>query len=790
MKYWAFISYSNKDRRWGQWMRRRLENYRISKDLRGREFPDGMLLDKRLRPVFLDRDELSSSADLSQSIKDALNESRCLVVLCSPHAANSAWVNKEVEAFRDMGKSERIFPVILAGEPNSDDPDTECFPPALRLPFEPLAADFRKSGDGKVRGFLKILAAIARLDLDQLYQRHERAARRSRFAWGTIALSLILVFGLLAVVAWWQRDLAQHANRISTARYLASRSQALRTEDIHLSRSLAAEGSVLLDSVETRRALFDTMQFSPSIYRFLATERQGWGQYVTISPDGEQAAYTSGAGDVWVWELDHKHLLLHLQTKNHRPIHFSNDGKFLYRVDQAGDVEKWRISTGEMVQHLDLKLQGFNFSGRAPEAFFHPDGSLVAITTSTQLRLFSLDSGKALSPLLPLKDGVDTLDFSADGKRAAYARDRLITLFEIQTGKIISQTKISDGYVTGLGLSPDLSQALAEIQSSSNPLQVPGMVGKSAGVAFIDLVNQKPASRLLPLHHGSVTSVVFSQDGRIVASGDREGRIVLLDADNHEMIELLHGHQKVITDISFSYDAKRMVSGDISGTAIVWDLSDIREENVNSPFGELIADRSARITSMDVVKSRNDIVVADNSGRVSLFDLDGVETERVLRSGSGFVPIAYTVSVGNKDNWIGAIDNQGQLTIWDMDGSLLMGSVIAHRSESFQHSAVDIHPLKALVATAGSDGQVLLWREANSEWFTEQLMEAEDGFTDVAFSHSGQFLAVASRERLIIWKLNGALSKVLELDSNSALAISFDRSPVIAWSPDDTHIAY
>lgn len=40
-KYWAFISYSSKDRQWGQWLHRRIENYPIPVDLRGTKLADG-----------------------------------------------------------------------------------------------------------------------------------------------------------------------------------------------------------------------------------------------------------------------------------------------------------------------------------------------------------------------------------------------------------------------------------------------------------------------------------------------------------------------------------------------------------------------------------------------------------------------------------------------------------------------------------------------------------------------------------------------------------------------------
>jgi eukaryotic-like serine/threonine-protein kinase len=153
-KYWAFVSYSSKDKKWGKWLHNRLESFPIPKEFQGTELFDGAVLGKDLKPCFRDRDELSGSADLGPAIFKALNSTRYLIVLCSPNSAKSEWVNKEIEDFKEIGGEKRILALILDGEPNSDG-DTECFPPALRYPAEPLAGDLRKEGDGKERGFLQ-----------------------------------------------------------------------------------------------------------------------------------------------------------------------------------------------------------------------------------------------------------------------------------------------------------------------------------------------------------------------------------------------------------------------------------------------------------------------------------------------------------------------------------------------------------------------------------------------------------------------------------------------------------
>ena len=221
-RYRAFISYSSKDAAAARKLHKRLETYRIPRDLVGRPGRDEPV-PKRLFPIFRDRDELPLSADLGATIQDALRASRYLIVLCSPYAAQSRWVNEEVRYFKSLGREDRILAIILAGEPNaSDHPDTaatECFPPALRYRVdneghltdqrtEPIGGDLRRGGDGWTRVFLKAVAGVTGLGFDAFARRESKRRRRRRIAESAVAL-IAIVAGL------WTWDY----NRLKVAYY-------------------------------------------------------------------------------------------------------------------------------------------------------------------------------------------------------------------------------------------------------------------------------------------------------------------------------------------------------------------------------------------------------------------------------------------------------------------------------------------------------------------------------------------------------------------------------------------
>jgi tetratricopeptide (TPR) repeat protein len=199
--YKAFISYSHQDRDWSAWLQRALESYRVPKRLVGSRGEFGTVT-ARLAPVFRDREDLSSASDLTSKVKESLESSESLIVICSPAAAQSLWVNEEIRYFRSLGREERILALIVDGDPQSDDPAQQCFPSALTInadgsPCEPLAADARKWADGKLLAKLKIVAGVLGIRLDELRRRNMQRRRRNWTISALATVALLVLTGTL-----------------------------------------------------------------------------------------------------------------------------------------------------------------------------------------------------------------------------------------------------------------------------------------------------------------------------------------------------------------------------------------------------------------------------------------------------------------------------------------------------------------------------------------------------------------------------------------------------------------
>lgn len=213
-KYIAFISYSHRDDTWGRWLHKGIETYRVPRSLVGTPGRDGRI-PPRPGIVFRDREELPTSHDLSEQVVAALKQSNFLVVICSPNAARSRWVNQEILDFKAAHGESRVLAVIVAGDPNATDrdlPDEECFPEALRYRVdpsgartdertEPIAADARPGRDGRRNALLKILAGLLGVGFDQLKQRDRVRQRRRRLVLGSTVAVVAALVGISSIVA-------------------------------------------------------------------------------------------------------------------------------------------------------------------------------------------------------------------------------------------------------------------------------------------------------------------------------------------------------------------------------------------------------------------------------------------------------------------------------------------------------------------------------------------------------------------------------------------------------------
>src|SRR3954454_15645655 len=171
--------------------------------------------------IFRDQTGLGGRAGLWSSIQTALDGSEYFVLLASPEAARSPWVNREIEHWVATKSADRILPVVTDGDWEWDPvrrdfaEDSTSIPAALRGVFaeEPLYLDLRWARDdrhlslrhSRFRDAVAQLAApmhgVSKDDLESEDVRQHRRARRLRSMAAAVLVLLTVVAALSGVLA-------------------------------------------------------------------------------------------------------------------------------------------------------------------------------------------------------------------------------------------------------------------------------------------------------------------------------------------------------------------------------------------------------------------------------------------------------------------------------------------------------------------------------------------------------------------------------------------------------------
>ena len=207
-RYRAFLSYSHANEREAHKLHRWLETYRLPARLIGMA-ANGGPVPRRLAPIFRDRAELAAASSLNQQVRLALSQSDALLVVCSPAAKASRWVEAEIALFRELHPDRPVIAALVEGEP------ADSFPAALlgRDPdgavHEPIAADFRPDQDGKRLARLKIVAGLTGVALDQIIQRDAQRQMRHVIVVTFLALLTALLMALMLIFVARARNEAE-----------------------------------------------------------------------------------------------------------------------------------------------------------------------------------------------------------------------------------------------------------------------------------------------------------------------------------------------------------------------------------------------------------------------------------------------------------------------------------------------------------------------------------------------------------------------------------------------------
>ena len=638
-KYFAFISYSHKDKKVAKKLQNFIQGYKIPAKLEDR--PD---LPKRIGRVFRDEDELVGD-ELTPQIEEALRQSRYLIVVCSPNSANSKYVNEEIEYFKSLGGETKILPYIIAGKATTDEDPDCCYAPALKenqKKHQIVGGDAQENGAEAAS--VKLIAGMLKLEFNTLYDRFRKTEKRKR----KIVITAITAFALLmaGVTAWIlflyggldkamnnlnkaYEDLKSEKAKVETEKKakdkayedlfatkdtLAIKNLALESTNRELNLknlSLQESKSVILaenamnriekgDYLGARRAALEAISssYSPEAEAALRQSYEnnsgtleghsGFVNSVCWSPDGKYFASGSYDETVKIWDVKSGKELKTLEGHSDcvNSVCWSPDGKYLASGSYDATVKIWDAKSGECI----LTFEGHSSSVRS--VCWSPYGKYLASGSwDNTVKIWDAKSGKELKTLNGHSRGVESVSWSPDGKYfVSGSYDETVKIWDVKSGKELKTLEGHSDCVNSVCWSPD-GKYLA---SGSYDATVKIWDAKS-GVCMLTFDG----------HYYDVSSVCWSPDGKYLASGSFDKTVKIWDAKSGECMLTLYGHSDDVFSVAWSSDGKYLASCSDDETVGLWNLYEeknyLKLENMppclyssrESPDGRYYADATA-----------------------------------------------------------------------------------------------------------------------------------------------------------------------------------------------------
>ncbi|MBR4838084.1 MAG: TIR domain-containing protein [Bacteroidales bacterium] len=594
-QYYAFISYKRDDQKWAEWLQEKLEHYKLPSNLNGRSD-----LPKEIRPIFRDKSELAAGV-LADEIQKALDNSKYLIVICSLHSAKSEWVNKEVQAFIDSGRTDKIIPFIIEGTPNSGNDETECFPKAIReLSAEDELLGVNINEMGRDAAAVKVVAQMFGLRFDDLWQRHEREKKRRRH----LITAAITAFALMmAGFAFWmyaQRQQTLKANwqmLESQSRFVAKEVVSNAKENSYLARLVALE--ILPENAnnptdrpytaDAERALRKACEYKSS----LLCNREGYVRFFDVCDNSQCISVKTD--DFRFYDIKNGAVL--------KTIDYHSLGYFDVRIDgkqaialQDGKCVVYDVSSNQ--RQFDLKYDNVVMA-------LYLDRVILSAHSDSKVRFWNSFTGDELLEYSGDPKSESTPIISDNGKLFAY-NDEPKLLKEggchFNQNIIVKNIETDETICAWNGNTDEFFLSLAFNHDGTKLATISGDAGWKIKIWDIEKGELQNIINIAAVQYD--ISVSFSYDGKYVVFGQTDGSIIMWNVNTGEKLRQWQGHKNSIIKVVFTPDDKYLVSS--AGSEIrIWNLEYDKTPNV-------ILNIDSHLAYAEITPDNNEIIYGIN----------------------------------------------------------------------------------------------------------------------------------------------------------------------------------
>ena len=607
--------------------------------------------------------------------------------------------------------------------------------------------------EDKERQFIELSSREA----DAEAQRRTRMKRM--LLWGASASAAI--FALLTALASWKwydselnRNIADHnygLALLTSAEILVAKDQpahAFLTASKaigNISREDGAkEHSYLgIDSPEFIRArtLADITSIPARFPKYHYLE-YGGAHAVSLSYDGDLIASAGQSLTVSLTRIKDMVVLGKLTGHKDRinNVAFNRTGDAIATASSDGTIALWDLKV-----YTVATLRGHE--GPVIEVNFHPERPLLASASRDGKLIIWDKASKRKVQEFTERAGLawlQSVKFSDDGTLLAYADNKgWITIRSTADWSVRRQFSIAD-----VGTRDDVDVISVAFSPNSESVAAATFNGS----VYIWRLSANGGVTTLSGHRDKLWKIVFTPDGKMLATASWDGSVRFWDSETLEHAGTFDAHDHWVNDISFSTQQPLMATASEDGGVRIWEyqnvlpmfaaLTDHQEEALRAVFS---ADGS--IFATGGADGKVFVYTLDERLRphrhCSYRHADWVRGLAMSHAGN-MLASAGTVS-GNNDNVIRLLDAS--------DCSPLPTTPQIEIGET-QIKSLAFSPNDESLAAAASDGSVRIWDvETGKE---KAVLRGHSGpVFDIVFDSSGQYLASAGKDKLvIIWRLS------------------------------------
>ncbi len=244
------------------------------------------------------------------------------------------------------------------------------------------------------------------------------------------------------------------------------------------------------------------------------------------------------------------------------------DGSLITAMPREGAIELIDLESGE--------VRGvFSDTHALSAPRLSADGSHLAAVTQPEKKLvvWDVSTGQRLSQFPTSFIVVRQIRFSRDGSILALPSDAgAVILVETSTGRVMTELPLK-------GADPRWDDRVTFDSEGKRIALVTHHTGGVFDLTVDSVDSNRLAARTVA---DGCYSLAFSPDGTLIAVGQHERKVMLLDASTLDEVEVLHGHRGGVSALAFSPDGAYLASSSQDGTTRIWDRSEARTVGVLS----------------------------------------------------------------------------------------------------------------------------------------------------------------------------------------------------------------